>query len=124
MDQPLIIRCDAEQEMGTGHLMRCLALAIEWRQTHGNVVFVSHCSKSELWSRIVESGAELIPLGELAAHMHKLDSADDIVLYCKSGVRSTQALELLAGAGFRKMKNLRGGINTWAREVDTRLPIY
>lgn len=69
-------------------------------------------------------GATLIPLGQLAARMSELDSAEDIVLFCKSGVRSTRALELLASAGFRKMKNLKGGINAWAREVDTRLPLY
>ncbi len=68
--------------------------------------------------------AELIPLGALAARMHELDSAESIVLMCKSGTRSARALELLAGAGFRKLKNLRGGINAWAAEVDTSLPIY
>lgn len=69
-------------------------------------------------------GADLIPLGSLAAEMHRLDSAEEIVLFCKSGTRSARALELLAGAGFRKIKNLRGGINAWADQVDSSLPIY
>jgi molybdopterin/thiamine biosynthesis adenylyltransferase/rhodanese-related sulfurtransferase len=69
-------------------------------------------------------GAELIPLGQLAARMSELDSAEDIVLFCKSGTRSARALELLASAGFRKMKNLKGGINAWVREVDPSQPIY
>lgn len=69
-------------------------------------------------------GAELIPLGSLAARMHELDSAQEIVLFCKSGSRSARALELLAGAGFRKVKNLRGGINAWAQEIDPTLAIY
>jgi adenylyltransferase/sulfurtransferase len=69
-------------------------------------------------------GATLIPLGSLAARMHELDSAEEIVLFCKSGSRSARALELLAGAGFRKMKNLRGGINAWAEQVDPSLPVY
>ncbi len=69
-------------------------------------------------------GAKLIPLGQLAARLSELDSAEEIVLFCKSGTRSARALELLASAGFRKMKNLKGGINAWAREVDTSLPIY
>ena len=60
----------------------------------------------------------------LASRMHELDSAEEIVLFCKSGSRSARALELLAGAGFRKLKNLQGGINAWAREVDPALPIY
>jgi adenylyltransferase/sulfurtransferase len=69
-------------------------------------------------------GATLIPLGQLAQRLHELDSAEDIVLFCKAGTRSARALELLASAGFRKMKNLKGGINAWAREVDPTLPIY
>jgi adenylyltransferase/sulfurtransferase len=69
-------------------------------------------------------GAELFPLGQLAARMSELDSAEDIVLFCKAGTRSARALELLASAGFRKMKNLKGGINAWAREVDPSMPIY
>lgn len=68
--------------------------------------------------------AELIPLGSLASRMHELDSSQEIVLFCKSGTRSARALELLSGAGFRKLKNLRGGINAWAREVDDSLPVY
>ena len=65
-----------------------------------------------------------IPLGQLAARLSELDSADDMVLFCKSGARSTRALELLTSAGFRKVKNLKGGINAWAKEVDKSLPIY
>jgi sulfur-carrier protein adenylyltransferase/sulfurtransferase len=65
-----------------------------------------------------------IPLGQLAARLSELDSADEMVVFCKSGSRSARALELLASAGFRKVKNLKGGINAWAREVDTNLPIY
>jgi sulfur-carrier protein adenylyltransferase/sulfurtransferase len=68
--------------------------------------------------------ADLIPLGQLASRMSELDSADDIVLMCKAGTRSKRALEVLHSAGFRKMKNLKGGINAWAREVDPSLPIY
>jgi len=70
------------------------------------------------------TGATLIPLGQLAARMHELDTADDIVIICKSGTRSTRALVVLHSAGFRKMLNLQGGINAWAKEVDPSLPIY
>jgi molybdopterin/thiamine biosynthesis adenylyltransferase/rhodanese-related sulfurtransferase len=69
-------------------------------------------------------GAELIPLGQLAGKLSQLDSAEEMVLFCKSGTRSTRALELLVGAGFRKVKNLKGGINAWAQEVDHSLPVY
>ncbi len=65
-----------------------------------------------------------IPLGQLAGRLTELDSAEDMVVFCKAGTRSTRALELLISAGFKKVKNLKGGINAWAREVDQELPIY
>ena len=65
-----------------------------------------------------------IPLGQLAARLSELDSAEDMVVFCKGGTRSARALELLASAGFKKVKNLKGGINAWAKEVDTNLPVY
>ncbi|MDP2777749.1 MAG: rhodanese-like domain-containing protein, partial [Anaerolineales bacterium] len=65
-----------------------------------------------------------IPLGQLAGRLAELNSADDMVVFCKGGTRSARALELLASAGFKKVKNLKGGINAWAKEVDTNLPVY
>jgi len=69
-------------------------------------------------------GAELFPLGQLAGRLSELDSAEEMVVFCKVGTRSARALDLLVGAGFRKVKNLKGGINAWAREVDPSQPIY
>ncbi|HNJ15001.1 MAG TPA: rhodanese-like domain-containing protein, partial [Anaerolineales bacterium] len=65
-----------------------------------------------------------IPLGQLAGRLTELNSADDMVVFCKGGTRSARALELLSSAGFKKVKNLKGGINSWAKEVDTSLPVY
>lgn len=69
-------------------------------------------------------GATLIPLGQLASRLSELDSAEEMVVFCKAGTRSARALELLLSAGFRKVKNLQGGINAWAMEVDPSQPIY
>ena len=65
-----------------------------------------------------------IPLGQLTARLSELDTAREMVILCKSGTRSRRALELLVSAGFKKVKNLHGGINAWARDVDASLPIY
>ncbi|MEE8602144.1 molybdopterin-synthase adenylyltransferase MoeB [Euzebya tangerina] len=69
-------------------------------------------------------GSTLIPLGDLPSRMNELDSADEIVLQCKSGARSMEALELLRSAGFTKLSNLQGGINGYARQVDPSIPTY
>jgi adenylyltransferase/sulfurtransferase len=69
-------------------------------------------------------GAELIPLGQLPARLADLDTADNFVVFCRTGVRSGRAVEFMRSAGFKKVKNLKGGINAWARTVDPSLPIY
>ncbi|MCJ7717916.1 MAG: molybdopterin-synthase adenylyltransferase MoeB [Anaerolineales bacterium] len=69
-------------------------------------------------------GSELIPLGQFASRISELDSAEQIVLFCKSGTRSTHALEILVSAGFKKVKNLKYGINDWAIKIDPSLPVY
>ncbi|MGH8910864.1 MAG: molybdopterin-synthase adenylyltransferase MoeB [Egibacteraceae bacterium] len=69
-------------------------------------------------------GAQLIPLGELPSRMRELDSSEDIVLHCKSGARSMQALEQLRDAGFKRLRNLQGGINAYAEQVDRSIPTY
>ncbi|CAN5784983.1 molybdopterin-synthase adenylyltransferase MoeB [soil metagenome] len=69
-------------------------------------------------------GSTLIPLGELMTRVNELDTADEIVLQCRSGGRSAQAQQLLWDAGFRKTHNLVGGINRYAEEVDPSIPTY
>jgi adenylyltransferase/sulfurtransferase len=69
-------------------------------------------------------GATLIPLGRLPHEVHRLDSAKDIVVYCRSGARSARATQFLLGAGFQKVRNLEGGILAWADRIDPSLPKY
>jgi len=71
-----------------------------------------------------DRGAELIPLGELEERMNELDPADEIVLHCRSGARSADALRTLRTAGFGKLYNLKGGVLAWADEIDPSLPKY
>ena len=68
--------------------------------------------------------AKNIPFGELASRLSELNTAQEIVVFCRTGNRSLHAIEILLGAGFRKLKNLAGGINEWAKDVDNSLPIY
>ena len=48
----------------------------------------------------------------------------EIILHCKAGLRSAKALAILRQAGFNRLKNLTGGIDRWAREIDPSLPRY
>ncbi|MFZ0959622.1 MAG: molybdopterin-synthase adenylyltransferase MoeB [Terriglobia bacterium] len=69
-------------------------------------------------------GSKLIPLGEVPKRMNELNSADEIVVHCKSGMRSAKAVDLLIKSGFRKIHNLKGGILAWSDQVDPSVPKY
>ncbi len=68
--------------------------------------------------------AKLIPLGDLPKRVNELNSADEIVAHCKSGVRSAKAVDFLKQAGFRKVRNMKGGILAWSDKVDPSVPKY
>lgn len=68
-----------------------------------------------------------IPLQELPARMlelqHLKDSNTDLLIYCKSGMRSLSAQEFLSQHGFKKLINLTGGIKSWAHDVDPSMHV-
>jgi sulfur-carrier protein adenylyltransferase/sulfurtransferase len=65
-----------------------------------------------------------IPLGTLPQSLEKLSKADDIVVYCRTGGRSGNAVQFLQQMGFDRAKNLAGGINKWAEQIDPSLTRY
>jgi adenylyltransferase/sulfurtransferase len=68
--------------------------------------------------------AKLIPLGELPKRVNELNTTDEIVAHCKSGVRSAKAVEFLKQAGFKRIRNMKGGILAWSDKVDPSVPKY
>jgi adenylyltransferase/sulfurtransferase len=69
-------------------------------------------------------GARLAPLSRFHEAMSTLDSARDVVVYCKSGQRSAKVVRQLQAAGFRRVWNLDGGILRWSAEIDQTVPRY
>lgn len=67
---------------------------------------------------------KVIPVDQLAERLNELDTSLEMVVYCRSGVRSGRAVDLLKSAGFRKLKNMVGGILRWADDVDTSVAKY
>lgn len=68
--------------------------------------------------------AQLIPLGTLPGRLGELDPEADIVVHCKSGMRSAKACGILREAGFKHVRNLKGGILAWSDQVDPSVPKY
>ena len=69
-------------------------------------------------------GTTLVPLGELNKRVGELDATADIVVHCKSGVRSGKAQRLLKDMGFSRVTNLTGGILRWSDDVDSSVAKY
>jgi adenylyltransferase/sulfurtransferase len=69
-------------------------------------------------------GTKLIPLGELPKRLNELDPNAELVAHCKSGVRSAKAIDLLKQSGFKKLRNMKGGILAWSDQVDPSVPKY
>jgi adenylyltransferase/sulfurtransferase len=70
------------------------------------------------------AGSTLIPLPALPQRLGELDRGRELVVHCKSGMRSQQAIGILRQAGFSNLKNLTGGILAWADKVDPSMPKY
>ncbi len=69
-------------------------------------------------------GSTLIPLPDLPVRVRELDAEIEMVVHCKSGMRSAKAIAFLRENGFHNMKNLKGGILAWAEKIDRSLPTY
>jgi adenylyltransferase/sulfurtransferase len=76
--------------------------------------------------QIINIGAPLIPLGQLANRVGELEAEKNrrIVVHCKLGGRSQKAALILKQAGFERIENLAGGIIAWAEKIDPSLPKY
>ena len=69
-------------------------------------------------------GAILIPMGEIAISYENLDKDSKIALYCHSGIRSMHVADFLLSKDFDSVANLQGGIDAWAKEIDTTVERY
>ncbi|MBW2660706.1 MAG: UDP-2,4-diacetamido-2,4,6-trideoxy-beta-L-altropyranose hydrolase [Deltaproteobacteria bacterium] len=71
--QKLIIRADANTQIGTGHIMRCIALAQTWQDQGGDVIFLSNCDSEALRQRIIDEGFDFIPIEKPCPDISDLD---------------------------------------------------
>ena len=69
-------------------------------------------------------GSTLIPVRQICARINELNPENEYVFYCHVGERSGWVVNLLRQHGFKKVKNLKGGIDQWAIEIDPSTPRY
>ena len=80
----------------------------------------------EPWEYRIASleGSTLIPMRQIPSAIEDLDPAQEVIVICHHGIRSRHVAHYLESRGFARVINLRGGVDAWARELDTRLPTY
>jgi sulfur-carrier protein adenylyltransferase/sulfurtransferase len=72
-------------------------------------------------NHVANIGGEVIPLEEIVSHVDEISRDKKVVLYCKVGIRSMEAILHLQGVfDFNNLYNLKGGINAWATEIDNK----
>jgi sulfur-carrier protein adenylyltransferase/sulfurtransferase len=107
----------------TDGIQEITATELKARQDRGDKLFILDVREPHEY-QICNLNGKLIPLGELTRRVNELDSSVEMVVHCRSGKRSADAIHFLQTAGFKKLLNLKGGVLAWADEVDPRMPKY
>ena len=87
-------------------------------------VFLLDVREPHEWDICHIEGAIQIPSGQLADRLSEIDSSKPILVYCRDGSRSLDAIRLLYHSGHTSVRHLKGGILAWIDEIDSSLPRY
>jgi len=94
------------------------------RLDRGDKVLILDVRNPEEYQICHIAGSTLLPLPQLPQRIGELDRSREMVVHCKSGMRSQKAIAFLRQQGFTNLKNLKGGILAWAERIDPSLPKY
>jgi sulfur-carrier protein adenylyltransferase/sulfurtransferase len=100
------------------------ATELKGMQDRGEKFLLVDVREPAEWEIVKIPGAVLIPKGDLPSKLAELPQDKPIIAYCKTGVRSAEALALLKNAGFGDAKHVQGGVTAWATQVDKSQPVY
>jgi sulfur-carrier protein adenylyltransferase/sulfurtransferase len=114
---------EAAQDAAKGSTI--LATELKAKIDAGEDIFLVDVREPAEFEIVRVPGATLIPKGEIlsGAALSRLPQDKEIVLYCKSGVRSAEALAAVKQAGLNAV-HVQGGVLAWANQVDPSLPTY
>ena len=65
-----------------------------------------------------------IPMNTIPENLESIDKNKEVIVQCKSGVRSEKVCEFLLNNNYKNVKNLKGGIVAWAKEIDQTIIVY
>jgi sulfur-carrier protein adenylyltransferase/sulfurtransferase len=95
----------------------------KWRDTGKDFDLIDVREPNEY--DLTHIGGTLIPLGQISNRAGEVSKERTVVVMCRSGKRSSQAvLELQKNLGYSNLLNLKGGILAWSAEIDSNIPRY
>lgn len=110
------IACGLSEKTAAGYENATVAHAHDhWSQGEASPIpfIILDVRTPEEFSEGHIAGARLIPVQELENRLAEVPGDRQVYVYCRSGVRSVQASEILAAAGFTRVENIEGGIKAW-----------
>jgi molybdopterin/thiamine biosynthesis adenylyltransferase/rhodanese-related sulfurtransferase len=114
------------EEIDLNEVRQMTPTQLKERLDAGDDLFILDVRQPHEWeiSNLGSLGAKLIPQSEVMDHIDEFSPEQEIVVQCRSGIRSANIIMVMQQLGFKNLWNLDGGINRWAQEVDTSLPVY
>lgn len=97
---------------------------VKARLDAGDDLLILDVREPQEWEISLIEGARRIPKGDVLRHLDELPRERDIVVHCRTGVRSADVIRALQEQGYTRLYNMAGGINAWARKIDPSLPVY
>jgi adenylyltransferase/sulfurtransferase len=110
--------------VATNQLAEMTPTQLKQRLDHGEALYVLDVRNPEEFQICRIPGSTLLPLPELARRFDEVPRDRDVVVHCKSGMRSAKAIAFLKQQGYSKLTNLKGGILAWSDQVDPGMPKY
>jgi adenylyltransferase/sulfurtransferase len=116
------VSCEAPAP--SGRVPEITPLELVARLGRGEAIALVDVREPREWEIARIPGARLMPLSRLGEELGSLDPAQEVVVYCRSGVRSQTAGQRLLAAGHRRVLSLAGGILRYGTDVDPSIPRY
>ncbi|WPE15757.1 rhodanese-like domain-containing protein [Candidatus Thioglobus autotrophicus] len=76
------------------------------------------------WDKCRFDKARLLPMGQIMANIDTFDKSAELVIICHHGIRSMQVARYFESIGFINVINLKGGIDAWAKTIDSSMTLY
>lgn len=117
-------RSEYKEKNALNHVRSINVYDLKARMDAGEHPVIVDVREPHEWEISEIAGSLKIPKGQVVARQNEIPRDGEVIVQCKTGIRSRDSILMLQEQGFTNLVNLVGGVNAWAREIDKRLPTY